>query len=308
MKTDLLRGCGLPLTRRHALAFLGQTLGGISLATGTFQIARAAWADDKTGKGQASGVMLATDWQSDLPVQNYLVSEKLDGVRAIWDGQRLRFRSGRDIVAPGWFLKALPPIALDGELWIGRGTFDQLSGIVRRNTPIDEEWAKLRYWVFDAPRIEGTFEMRHAALLQYLRGLDKTKVAAVEQTHLADSKALQTRLLQVTRGGGEGLVLHRADSVWSPGRSDQLRKLKVQKDDEARVLSHQPGKGKFEGLTGALWVENQDGKRFSLGSGLDLATRKFPPAIGSVVTYRYRGYTPAGIPRFASFLRVRGAE
>jgi DNA ligase-1 len=42
-----------------------------------------------------------------------------------------------------------------------------------------------------------------------------------------------------------------------------------------------------------------------LGTGFTDAQRAAPPAIGTWVTYRYRGTTDKGVPRFASFLRVR---
>ena len=107
-------------------------------------------------------LMLAKHWHAALNPGDFLVSEKLDGVRAVWDGRVLRFRSGRSIAAPGWFTAALPPTPLDGELWLGRGQFDRLSGIARRTTPVDAEWRELRYQVFDLPGAAGTFAERTA--------------------------------------------------------------------------------------------------------------------------------------------------
>jgi DNA ligase-1 len=133
-------------------------------------------------------------------------------------------------------------------------------------------------------------------------------LVAMEQTRLASSTGLQTRLQQVAALGGEGLVLHRLDAPWQPGRSEAVRKLKLQPDEEARVVAHVAGKGKFDGQMGALLLEMPSGQRFALGTGFSAADRAKPPAIGAQVTYRYRDRTPQGIPKFASYLRVREAE
>ncbi len=252
--------------------------------------------------------MLGKNWQTGLNPADFLVSEKLDGVRALWDGQVLRFRSGRRIAAPGWFLAGLPTLPLDGELWLGRGSFDRLSGIVRRSTPVDADWQAVRYMVFDLPGGAGTFAER----VQQASGLVGTGSPAwlqvIAQERVADAKSLERLLQSLTGQGAEGLMLHRADALWAPGRSDALRKLKAQPDDEARVVAHVAGKGRLEGKLGALQVEMPGGQRFALGTGLSDADRQAPPPVGSLVTFRYRGLTPSGVPRFASFVRQRADE
>ena len=99
--------------------------------------------------------------------------------------------------------------------------------------------------------------------------------------------------------------LHRADALYITGRSEALLKLKPLLDTEAKVIAHVPGKGKFDGMLGSLEVETPEGKRFRIGTGFKDDVRKNPPPIGSIVTYQYRGLTKNGLPRFASFLRVR---
>ena len=84
----------------------------------------------------------------------------VDGVRALWDGASLRFRSGRPIAAPAWFLAGLPAVALDGELWLGRQRFETLSGSVRKQVPVDGDWRALRYMVFDLPHHPAPFAQR----------------------------------------------------------------------------------------------------------------------------------------------------
>ena len=100
-------------------------------------------------------------------------------------------------------------------------------------------------------------------------------------------------------------MLHRGASLYRAGRSDDLLKLKEHEDAEARVLAHLPGKGRHAGRMGALWVEMPTGQRFRLGAGFSDADRNHPPPVGAWVTYRFRGTHDGGLPRFASYLRVR---
>ena len=253
-------------------------------------------------------LMLASDWRAERDPAGFLVSEKLDGVRAVWDGQTLRFRSGLPITAPGWFTAALPKVALDGELWLGRGRFDELSGIVRRSAPADEDWRAVRYMVFDLPGTPMPFAQRVQQLQTVVAQARQPWLQAVAQQQVPDAAALQALLTQTVKDGGEGLMLHRSDALWSPGRSTALLKFKPLADAEARVVAHLPGKGRNAGRLGALLLELPNGQRFALGTGFSDAQRADPAPIGSLVTYRYRDRTPKGIPRFASFLRVRKAE
>lgn len=102
-------------------------------------------------------------------------------------------------------------------------------------------------------------------------------------------------------------MLHQQNALYKTGRSSDLLKLKTYQDTEAEVIGYRPGKGKYQGMVGALIVKTPQGKTFAIGSGLTDALRQTPPEIGSVVTYRYNGYTRHGLPRFARFLRVRSA-
>lgn len=255
----------------------------------------------------SDNVLLAQNAPPGLDPAGYWVSEKLDGVRALWDGRTLRFRSGRTVAAPAWFLAKLPATPLDGELWMGHGTFDALSGAVRRTQPLDADWQQVKYMVFELPKAEGastTFTQRIWQMQAVVKATGWPQLQAVEQIEMANHAALQARLKSVIAAGGEGLVLHRASAPVTSGRSDVLLKLKAVQDAEAEVVGHVPGKGKFEGMLGALEVKAASGQTFKLGTGLSDAQRQNPPAIGSTVTYTYRDVTPSGKPRFASFLRV----
>lgn len=253
----------------------------------------------------APPMLLAERYDGKVDPARYWVSEKLDGVRAYWDGKRLRFRSGREVAAPAWFVAALPTHPLDGELWAGRGTFSRLSGIVRRSEPVDDEWHQVRYMIFELPEAPGDFTTRAARIREVVAALHAPWIQVIDQFRVADARELQRRLVAIVKAGGEGLMLHQDDAPYVTGRSPFLLKVTPWRDAEARVIAHIPGKGKHAGRLGALRVETADGKRFSLGTGFSDGERTSPPAIGTLVTYRYRELTPKGLPRFPRYLRVR---
>lgn len=250
-------------------------------------------------------LLLAGVEQGQADVARYLVSEKLDGVRAFWDGKRLQTRNGNPLNAPDWFVAGFPAQALDGELWIGRGQFDRLSATVRRQLPDELEWRKVRYLVFELPQAAGSFRERVQALRSLVAAAGVPWLQAVEHFDVPNRQTLDLKLDEIVRLGGEGLMLHRADAPYTTGRSDVLLKLKAWHDAEATVLAHQPGKGKHAGMLGALRVRTAGGVEFMLGTGLSEANRRSPPPVGALITFRYRELTPRGQPRFASFLRVR---
>lgn len=253
----------------------------------------------------APPLMLAGQWRDGPDVSRYWVSEKLDGVRARWDGQALWTRGGHRIEPPPGFTRNWPAQPLDGELWGGRGRFEHASAIVRMHPPDEAGWRGLRLMVFDLPGHAGTFDQRLAALRVLLARAAAPSLELIPQRRIADTTALHRHLTATVAAGGEGLMLHHQDNYYAAGRSDSLLKLKPWDDAEARVIAHLPGKGKYAGLLGALLVERADGTRFRIGSGLKDAQRMAPPPVGSLVTYRYNGLTTNGLPRFARFLRVR---
>jgi len=248
--------------------------------------------------------MLATTYAASEPVTEYWVSEKLDGVRAHWNGEALWSRGGHRIAAPDWFIQGWPAQAMDGELWIGRGSFDLVSGIVRTATPEDAQWRQVRFMVFDLPQHGGSFSQRVSAM-QQLAALDIGWLRAVSQFRVASADELDARLATLVAAGAEGLMLHHQDARYLAGRSTALLKYKPYDDAEATVVGYTAGQGKYLGMVGALKVADDAGRRFRLGSGLSDVERANPPPIGSLVTYRYNGLTSTGLPRFARFMRIR---
>lgn len=255
--------------------------------------------------GTSAPLMLANTYRAEIDLSAYWVSEKYDGVRGYWDGERLFTRGGEHIAAPEWFVRGLPKIALDGELWAGRGRFQEAVSTVRRQQPDPKAWQRIRFMVFDLPAEPGDFDQRLSTLRVLIPQLELPWVQAVEQRKLGNHKALQALLQDIVRSGGEGLMLHRGAAPYRAERNDDLLKLKPWHDAEARVVGYTAGKGRHAGRVGALLVETPQGKRFRLGSGLNHAQRESPPPLGSWVSYSYHGFNDSGIPRFARFLRVR---
>ncbi|MDB5964020.1 MAG: dependent ligase [Polaromonas sp.] len=289
---------GAPPFRLPALALMLALAG---LLTPAWQPAAAA---------TAPPLMLAKVYQAGTALQAFHVSEKYDGVRGYWDGEKLLTRGGEPVAAPAWFTAGWPKVPLDGELWAGRGQFARAVSTVRQKTPDDAAWRGMRFMVFDLPGHAGPFDERLAALNRLVPALGLAWVQAVAQIRVDGEAALKRLMRQTVQDGGEGLMLHRGASLYKGQRTDDLLKLKPHDDAEARVVSHVPGKGRYAGQLGALLVEMPaaDGRaaqRFKLGTGLSDAQRREPPALGSLVTYRFRGLTDSGIPRFASFLRVQ---
>ncbi len=282
-------GRALPLTRRALLL----------AAFGAFAAHPAA------AREGAPALMKAEVYKPGMPLADYWVSEKYDGVRGYWDGQRLWTRGGEAIAAPAWFTAPLPKLPLDGELWAGRGQFERAASTVRSQTPSDAAWQEIRFMVFDLPAHGGDFTARLQALRRLLPITGAPWVVPVPQERATTHADLMALLQKTEKMGGEGLMLHRGGSMYRAERNNDLLKVKSYDDAEARVVGHVMGKGRHGGRLGALVVETRDGRRFRLGTGLSDAQRENPPPVGSWVTYRYNGMHASGLPRFARFMRVR---
>ena len=237
-------------------------------------------------------------------VSQWMVSEKLDGVRGIWNGEKLHFRSGKLIHAPNWFIENFPAQPMDGELWMGRGTFDRLSGIVRKKIPDERDWKQVRYMLFELPESSGTFTERIHKMVKLTASVKIPWLQAIPQIHLDSEEALLKMLDEIVKKGGEGLMLHRAESMYHSGKSGDLRKLNPWQDAKATVIEILPGKGKFSGMMGALLLKDKSGHIFRIGTGFSDSERRNPPPPGSVITYKFTGTSKKGLPRFASFLRM----
>ena len=204
-------------------------------------------------KEAASQVLLAQIYKSGIDVTQFLVSEKYDGVRAVWDGKNLVSRQGNIIHSPAWFTKDLPKTPMDGELWLGRGQFDILSAAVRKDVPIDAEWRNITYNIFELPNAAGTFEQRAKRIAEIVKKANLPHLKAVAQFRIKDEAELNDKLKQVVKNGGEGLMLHRADALYETGRSANLLKLKPYFDAEAKVIAHTAVKVNMQASSARWW-------------------------------------------------------
>lgn len=280
---------------------------GSEAAAPAVRAAKSGAAKPAAAKDSAPPVLLAHSFaEIDPPVDpaGWWLSEKLDGVRAWWDGKGFVSRLGNPYLAPDWFTAGLPDFPLDGELWLGRKQFQRCVSIVRRQDR-SEQWREIRYLVFDAPAIDAAFEERQERCHAWF---DQAKPAyATFHPHVAcrDLAHMRAELKRVEGLGGEGVMLRQPGSRYVAGRSTTLLKVKSFLDDEARVVGHSKGAGRHAGRLGALEVELRNGTRFSVGTGLSDAERAAPPPLGAIITFRYQELSNDGVPRFPSYVGVR---
>ncbi|MDQ6986471.1 MAG: DNA ligase [Mariprofundaceae bacterium] len=248
-------------------------------------------------------MLLLKVWQPTQQVKGWLMSEKLDGVRARWDGHRLISRGGHVFAAPEWFIRGFPPFAVDGELWSKRGDFENIVSIVRRKQP-HAAWRQLTYQIFEVPDQAGGLLARLQVLKAYLSTHANSYMHIIEQTTCHGQKHLQKHLQQLVSLGAEGLVVRDPATPYQTGRSSAALKVKKFMDSECTVIGYKAGKGKLTGLTGALLCRMDNGMLTSIGSGLNQRLRSTPPALGQIITFKYYGLTKNGKPRHPVFLRL----
>jgi DNA ligase-1 len=236
----------------------------------------------------------------DQNVTGWVMSEKLDGIRAYWDGEKLLSRSGKEIKAPEWFITDYPPFAIDGELWTKRGDFERISSIVRDQTPSDE-WREVKHYIFEVPQVKGDLHDRLAKVKPYAN----TFIKIIEQIAIRDKKHLSDFHKDIESKGGEGVVVRDPKAPYISKRTHRALKVKSFKDQECRVIGYTEGKGKFEGVMGAIVCQLDNKIEFKIGSGFSDIERSNPPKIGAIVTFQYQEFTKYGKPRFPVFLRVR---
>lgn len=262
-------------------------------------LSAAAFVHPLQGLAAAPQVMLANQYR-DENITGWLASEKLDGIRGYWDGEKLYSRNGKQLPMPEEWAKHFPPFALDGELFIARGQFDNTSGRIRSG-----DWRGVKLYVFDLPHASGTLPQRLAVLKQWLDKHPNEHLTIIEQRPVTGIEHARQLLAEIEHKGGEGLILREANAPYSAGRSSKMLKLKSQHDAECTVTAHHPGQGKYRHLLGALSCRLQNGAIIRIGSGFSDNERANPPVVGSVITFHYRGLTSTGKPRFATFWRIR---
>lgn len=255
-------------------------------------------------KPDKPGLLLAHKWENDVDLTDWWMSEKLDGVRAYWDGKRFLSRQGNEFHAPDWFREGLPETPLDGELWLDRKAFQRTVSIVRRQDKSDH-WKQIQYVVFDAPALKEPFESRLEFVGDCVKTVGSEYLAKLEHSRCQNLDHLREELARIEQLGGEGLMLRQPASAYEAGRSTTLFKVKTFHDEEAMVVDYVKGKGRHKGRMGAVVVRLADGTEFSVGTGFSDKQRETPPEVGSTITFRYQELSDGGVPRFPSFIRIR---
>ena len=248
--------------------------------------------------------MLPKVYSDKVDIRGWLMSEKLDGVRGYWDGQQLFSKNGYLFHPPLEFTRDLPAFPLEGELWGGRGTFGHTAATIKHQQP-DKGWLQLEFAIFDVPAAPSGFVQRIQLAREWFDKHPSIYAFVIPQIIVSDQEHLQRELQRIEALGGEGLIVRKPDALYTAGRSIEILKVKSYQDDEATVIAQLPGKGRNAGRLGSLLVELKSGKQFKLGSGFSDEERNNPPPIGAVITFKFYGKYPSGIPKFPSFLRVR---
>ncbi len=235
-------------------------------------------------------------------IKNWVMSEKLDGIRAIWNGKQFLTRNGKKIYAPKWFIKDFPPFKLDGELWTKRTDFENIQNIVMDKTP-SKDWKQITYNIFEVPNQEGDFLKRLNKLKQWLEKNPNKYIKIIPQIPIKNRGHLYEFLDSLLKKGAEGLIIRDPKKDFHTGRSSHILKVKKAKDMEGEVIGINISKKTK--LLKSLKLKLGNGTTFNLGSGFTKVQREKPPKIGTIVTFKYFGFTKKGIPKFASFLHER---
>jgi DNA ligase-1 len=240
-------------------------------------------------------------------IEGSWLSEKLDGVRAYWDGTQFKSKAGNVFQAPAWFTQGMPSHPLDGELWLGRGMFQRTLSMIRNKESAD--WIKAKYVTFDVPHLTVlTFEDRQlvmqASHVLYAKPPNPAAWIMLAQRLCAGRADMDAELARVVAAGGEGVMLRAAGSEYEVGESATLIKVKLFSDTEATVIGYTNGKGKNKGLVGAITLKMPSGQEFDLNLAKD-EDRAAPPPIGSIVTYKFSGLTDDGLPKCTGYIGPR---
>lgn len=242
-----------------------------------------------------------------IDITKYFVSEKLDGLRGYWDGEKLRSKNGNVYQTPQWFIENLGTKPLDGELWIGYESFEKTLSIVSR-LDNDADWYHIKYMIFDMPNENMPFKKRVDYMNGYVSSLGLKHVQIIPQQRLKNDAELNDLLALTTQKGGEGLMLHHEDAYYGSGSVNHLLKLKAHNESIGKVIGYTKGKGKYVNSVGSLKVELDDGMIINIGSGLTDTMRNNPPDLGTLIVFKYNGLTVNGKPRFARFKKMKNLD
>lgn len=272
------------------------------------------------------------------PPTGWWVSEKLDGIRAIWDGEKFLSRNSQSGLGskvfsyvPQFIIDSMPGgVALDGEIWLGRNKFNEMSSISNwipgkkfKQSEIDDKWREIKYKIFDIPNSTEPYEERMKILDKIiLNGLNccriknlKCILEKVEITKVESPEHLQEIYRTLTSDGAEGVMLRAPNSPYELKRSKYLLKFKIKDDAEGVVLERLPGTGRLSGMLGSLKTELikdsvRTGIITNVGTGFNDEERTNDPSspnfipVGSLISFSYMELTEDSV-RHPSYRGIR---
>jgi DNA ligase 1 len=236
-------------------------------------------------------------------INNWLMSEKLDGIRAYWDGKNLYTKNGNPIFTPKEFTNNFPSFELDGELWTKRDDFENIQNIVLDKSP-SSKWNEISYNIFEAPNSKGNFYKRVEKIKIWFENNPNNNVNIIKQYLCKDEEDLDTFLEKIISLKGEGVIIKNPNLEYINKRSQNSLKVKKFYDDEGIIQKINYKNNQMKSLT----IKLKNGTTFNLGNGFSDIQRVNPPKVGEQITFKYYGLTKNGKPKFASFLRVRNQE
>uniref|UniRef100_A0A6B2LEL7 ATP-dependent DNA ligase family profile domain-containing protein n=1 Tax=Arcella intermedia TaxID=1963864 RepID=A0A6B2LEL7_9EUKA len=223
------------------------------------------------------------EWNGEQDPTGWIISEKLDGLRAFWDGKRLFSKRGQPILAPVDFTGPLPSgTCLDGELWIDYGCFNTISSMYRKSHLANNAdlWRDVKYCVFDAPMHPGSYPERHSFASKSISG-SGPHVCSIPIQRCLGLPHLKATLQEVTQKKGEGLMLYHPEAPHTPGRTSNLLKVKAYSEEDVKLLQCNPNSYSF-------LCEQKNGATCTVKcSGWDYMN---PPAPGTILTVKHSGY------------------
>lgn len=272
--------------------------------------------------------LLSIESSQNINFNNFVMSEKLDGVRAIFDRKTIKTRSGRKICPPQFWLKEfenLNEIKLDGELWIARGKFGEISSAVAKfsgdkcdNNNKSDIWQEISYNIFDSDICENkSIKNCEKILKEKFKNFKYIKI--IEQKEAKNKENIDKFFNEIIKKGGEGIILR--ENLPKDFNNRIAYKYKPFYDAECIVKEHIKGKGKNSGKLGSILCEmnikdlpqfrdsiESQIINFKIGTGFNETQRKNPPKIGEKIQFRYNELTKNNIPRFAVFIRIRNED
>ncbi len=235
-------------------------------------------------------------------INGWVMSEKLDGIRAYWNGKELLTRQGKKIFAPSSFLKNFPKFELDGELYTKRSDFENVQNIVMDKKP-SKDWKEITYNIFEVPNEKGDFLQRLKKAKKWFEKKPNSQVKIIKQIKIKEKEDLNKFLEEIIIKKGEGLIIKDPKQNYHTGRSPHILKVKKASDMEGKVVGINISEK--TGILKSLVIELENGVIFNLGIGFSKKERENPLKIGEIITFKYYGFTKKGIPKFASFLHLR---